>query len=200
MIRVRCIPLMIPIVALAGCEATTFEKPPLAETACDPQLVGYWLTVPDGGSNDPAGEGEFQIDATCKLVAIDHKQDQTGADTVQTSNPTQLHVGRDGAQGYLWVDSAWAFRFAQSDQAPPPGDVTVLRYDINAGGLALSMTADRAIAHRIIDGDLDGEVHKLDGTLLDRLTGVVSSVQLRNKVAFSDKPAHFIRHATESAQ
>ncbi len=192
---VRCIPLIL-LASLIGCEATTFEKPPLAEAVCDRQLIGDWLTVADPGSNDTAGEGELQIDKTCRLIAIDHKQDKTGAKTTQTSDATKLHVGHDGAQRYIWVYAAWAFRFAQSDQASPAGDITVLRYAIDVDQLALSMTNDRAIAHHIIDGDLQGDLHKVDGALFNRLTGVVTPEQLRSKVAFKNKPARFSRSAT----
>ena len=40
------------VLCLGGCEATTFEKPPVAEFACDAQLVGDWLSVADSKSND----------------------------------------------------------------------------------------------------------------------------------------------------
>jgi hypothetical protein len=186
---------LLLLVGLAGCEATTFEKPPLAETSCDPQLVGDWLTVADPGSSDMPGEGELRIDKSCMLIAIDHKLDKP-----VTSDTIQLHIGHDGAQKYLWVDSAWAFRFAQSDEPAPAGDVTVLRYDLQGKDLTLNMTDDRAIAHRIIDGDLQGDVHESDGVLLNRLTGKLTPEQLREKVAFSDKPAQFVRREAEAVK
>ena len=192
---VQWLPLMFLIASLIGCEATTFQKPPLTEAGCDPQLVGDWLTVPDPGTNEAPGEGELQIDKTCKLIAIDHKQDKT-----ETKDPTQLHVGHDGTQAYAWVDSAWAFRFAQSDQKAPPGDVTLLRYVIHADELSFSPTDSRAIAHRIIDGDLQGDVRKLDGVLLNRVTGTLTPEELRAKVAFHNDPTRFVRHPTKATK
>ena len=41
------------LLALAGCGATTFEKAPLPELACDTDLVGRWLSV--------AGRGEVDV-------------------------------------------------------------------------------------------------------------------------------------------
>ena len=189
MIPVRCIPLAL-LLSLAGCEATTFEKPPLTEAACDPQLVGDWLTAPDPGSSDAPGEGELQIDKACKLIAIDHKPDK-----LVRSDPAQLHIGHVGTQNYLWVDSAWAFRFAQSDRPTPTGDVTLLRYDAHDNALALSMTDDRAVAHKIIDGVIEGDVRKANGVLLNRLTGELTPEQLRDKIVFTAKPARFTRGA-----
>ena len=194
---VRWIPPMLLLASLIGCEATTFQKPPLAEAACDPQLVGDWLTVPDPGTSEVAGEGELQIDKTCRLIVIDHKQDKTRADQANASDPTQLHVGHDGTQGYFWVDSAWAFRFARSDLLPPAGDVTVLRYGISGDDLSLSLTDDRAIAHHLIDSNLQGDVRKIDNTVLNRITGTLAAGQLRDQITFSNKPAHFARHVAE---
>ncbi|MEO8742567.1 MAG: hypothetical protein ABI365_05165 [Lysobacteraceae bacterium] len=196
----HCIPLMILLASLLGCEATTFQKPPLAEASCDTQLVGDWLTVPDAGTSDAPGEGELQIDKTCQLIVIDHKQDKTHADQANASDPTQLHVGHDGTHGYIWVDSAWAFGFARSDLKPPTGDVTVLRYGISGDDLSLSLTDDRAIAHHLIDGNLKGDVRKIDNTVLNRITGTLALGQLRDQIVFSDKPAHFVRHAAESVK
>jgi len=36
---VRCL-LLALLIGLVGCEATTFQKPPVAELACDAQLAG----------------------------------------------------------------------------------------------------------------------------------------------------------------
>lgn len=190
----RLLPLAL-VVGLAGCEATTFQNPPVAEATCDPQLVGDWLSVPDSGSNDTPGEAELQVDNTCSLTMIDHKKDK-----VVRSDPTRLHVGHDGTQGYVWVDAAWAFHVAESSEPTPAGDFSVLRYSASDKELLLSMTSDRLIAHRIIDSELQGDIHKTEGMLLNRLTGTVTAEQLRSKVSFNDKPARFARHELESAK
>ncbi|HEV2607993.1 MAG TPA: hypothetical protein VGT79_08420 [Xanthomonadaceae bacterium] len=190
----KAIRWMMPalVLGLAGCEATTFEKPPVAELACDAQLVGDWLSVADSGSNDTPGEVELQIDKTCHLSLIEHKKDgDVGGDA------TVLHVGRDGPQNYFWLDAAWAFKRAQSTEPAPAGDVYVLRYNISGKELQLRTANDRAIAHHILDDKLHGEVHKTESTLVNRLTGSVTPEQLRSMIAFDTKPARFTRRDTE---
>ena len=183
------------LVILAGCQATTFQNPPVAERACDSQLVGDWFSVADSDSNDTPGEVELRIDRTCGLSMIEHKKDgDVGGDA------TKLHVGRDGAQGYFWLDAAWAFKRAQSSEPPPAGDVYLLRYAIRGKELQLNTADDRAIAHRILNDELKGDVHKTEGTLVNRLTGTVSAEQLHDKIVFDSKPARFARHDAEPAK
>ena len=183
------------ILGLAGCEATTFEKPPVAELACDAQLVGDWLSVADPGSNDTPGEVELQIDQACHLSMIEHKKDgDVGGDA------TALHIGRDGSQRYFWIDADWAFKRAQSTEPAPAGDVYLLRYEISGRELQLHTADNRAIAHRILDDKLHGEVHKTESTLVNRLTGTVTPEQLRSMVTFDTKSARFTRRDTETAK
>lgn len=183
------------VLGLAGCEATTFEKPPVAELACDAQLVGDWLSVADSDSNDTPGEVELQIDKSCRLSLIEHKKDgDVGGD------PTTLHIGRVGPQHYFWIDAAWAFRRAQSTEPAPAGDVYLLRYDIDGKELRLHTADDRAVAHHILDDKLNGEVHKTESTLVNRVTGTVTEEQLRTMIAFDTKPARFTRRDAEPAK
>jgi hypothetical protein len=193
----KAIRLLMPVLALglAGCEATTFEKPPIAEVACDAQLVGDWLSVADSGTNDTPGEVELQIDKACHLSLIEHKKDgDVGGEA------TELHIGRNGSQNYFWLDAAWAFKRAQSTEPAPAGDVYVLRYNISGKELQLRTANNRLIAHRILDDKLHGEVHKSESTLVNRLTGTVTPAQLRSMITFDTKPARFTRRDTEPAK
>lgn len=183
------------LLALAGCEATTFQNPPLAEQACDPQLNGDWLSVADSKDNDTPGEVELQIDKTCSLALVEHKKDGDARGDI-----TMLHVGRDGAQGYFWLDATWAFKRAQSTEPAPAGDVYVLRYVLHDNDLQLYTIDDRAIAHRILNEELKGEVHKTESTLVNRLTGTVTPQQLRSGITFENKPARFMRLAAVPAK
>ena len=178
----------VVLLVLAGCEATTFQNPPLAEQACDPQLNGDWLSVADSKDNDTPGEVELQIDKTCNLALVEHKKDGDVRGDITT-----LHVGRDSAQGYFWLDATWAFKRAQSTEPAPANDVYVLRYTIHGNDLQLYTIDDRAIAHRILNEELKGEVHKTESTLVNRLTGTVTPQQLRSGITFEDKPARFMR-------
>ncbi len=184
---VRIMALVVAAV-LAGCHATTFEHPPVAETGCDPRLVGDWLSVPDPGSGDTLGEAEVQVDATCTLVAVDHEPNKT-----VRSDPVMAHLGRDDAHTWLWVDAAWGFKAAQSQQQPPTGDVTVFLYRLDGDKLELALPDDRAVAHRIIDGDLQGDVSKAGGMLLNRVTGKPTASQWRAMILFNDQSGRFER-------
>jgi hypothetical protein len=188
---------MLPtlLIVLAGCQATTFQNPPVAELACDSQLVGNWYSVADSDSNDTPGEVELRIDKTCSLLMIEHKKDGD-----VSGDATKLHVGRDDAQDYFWLDATWAFKRAQSTEPAPAGDVYVLRYAIRDKELQLLGIDNRAVAHRILDEELKGEVHKTEGTLVNRLTGTVSTQQLHDKIAFGGKPVRFTRHVVARAR
>lgn len=176
------------LATLAGCQATTFEHPPVADTGCKAQLVGDWLSVPDPGSSDVPGEGELQVDATCRVVLIDHKPDKT-----VRSDPVMLHLGSDEAHTWLWVDAGWAFRSGQSQQLPPAGDVSVFLYKLDGDMLELALPDDRAIAHHIIDGELQGDVSKASGTLLNRVTGNPTASQWHEMIPFNENAARFQR-------
>lgn len=185
----------ILLLSLYGCEATTFERPPVAELACPSQLAGDWLSVADSTSNDILGEVELQIDRSCNLSIIEHKKDgDVGGAT------TLVHVGRDGSQNYLWLDATWAFQRAQSTRPAPPGDVYVLIYSVDGKELRLFAADDRAIAHRILDDQLKGEVHKTESSLVNRLTGNMTAEQLRTRIAFTAKPARFTRRERDPAK
>ncbi len=191
---VRCTFLVV-LVVLSGCTATTFQNSPLAGIACDARLVGDWLSVADIKSNDTPGEVELKIDKACSLSLIEHKRDgDVGGDA------TTLHVGRDGAQAYFWLDATWAFKRAQSTEPAPAGDIYLLRYNVRGKELQLFTINNRAVAHRILDDQLRGEIHKTNGTLVNRLTDTMTPQQLRNRIAFDSKPARFARRDAEPAK
>ncbi len=191
---VRWLPLVL-LIGLSGCEATTFQNPPLAERVCDQQLVGDWISITDSSSNDAPGEIELQIDKACSLWMIEHKKDGD-----VSGDATAIHVGRDGTQDYFWIDAPWAFKRAQSTEPAPAGDIYVLRYNLSGQELQLYTIDNRAVAQRILDDELKGEIHKTEGTLVNRLTGTVTPQQLRNEIAFDAKPARFTRRGTEPAK
>ena len=54
--------ILIACGLLAACEATTFEKAPIAALPCDPGLAGDWASEGEDGDKD--GEIVLQIDAS----------------------------------------------------------------------------------------------------------------------------------------
>lgn len=166
---------------LVGCVSTTFEHPPVAERTCDAALVGDWRY-------EEKGEGRLVIGKTCRLLILNHLGGATDHD-----EPTQLHLGMDEQQGYLWVDAGWAIRLASSDAPTIPGDVYVLRYSLHGDKLELQTLNDKAIAHLIIEGDLRGETHKSNKGFFNRITGTVTLQQLRLHDLFNVEHAIFER-------
>ena len=191
----RWLPIF-PVAGLAGCAATTFQNPTVAELACDARLVGDWWSIAAPESNGTPCEVELKINKTCNFTMIEHKKDAEAS-----SDPTMLHVGRDGDKDYFWLDATWAFERVQSTEPAPAGDVYVLRYVVQDNDLQLYTIDDLPVAHRILNDELKGEVHKTQSTLVNRLTGTVTPDQLRNKIAFGNtKPGHFKLRGAESVK
>jgi len=172
---------------LAACQSTTFEKPPIAEAACDGRLTGHWNSIDDERQED---DGEFQIDVsdTCILNVSDLHQGE-----MRHGEPTQLHVGVAGDQRYLWVDSAWSDQRFEANLKAPVGDVYVLRYELKRDELILHTTNDKAVAHRIIDDEIPGDTQKIGHDLQNRITGGPHPQLLEKPGLFSDKPIRFRR-------
>ena len=156
--------LLAMLLVLSGCGATTFEKAPLPELACDSDLVGRWLSVAGRGEVD--GEVELHIDDNCNLDLVE--RDKPGKKPAET---IRLHVGQSGRQRYAWVDAGWAQLDFSPDNAAQEQDVFVLRYSVNRDRLELQVTDDKAIAHLIIDGRITGDVARTNSHLVNRITG-----------------------------
>ena len=171
---------------LAACEATTFEHAPLAALPCDPALVGHWAS--EGEGHDKDGEMVLQIDAACALTVVEHK-----ADGPRTGEATALHLGRHGNHDYAWVDAGWMMRRFDEDHRFPEGDVFLMRYRRQGDRLELWSTDDKAIAHAIIDDDLDGEVLARENELFNRLTGRQEPAVLEHRGLFDAEAAGFRR-------
>jgi hypothetical protein len=199
--------LVLPLALLCGgCETVVFEAPPVAAQACDPALVGDWLSV--GDKHDEPGEVELRIAADCTLLFVEHEKDGT-----REGAPTAVHVGRDGRIAYAWVDARWAEqRMALSDAskpADPPGttpadlsrsaagDVVLMQYRASADRLELRNADPKAFAHRVIDDAIHGEVARKGSDLAVRVTAPVEARALhdprlfpRSDMRFTRAPAH----------
>ena len=174
---------------LTACETTSFQAPPVAEKSCDAGLVGTWLSVGDKHEED--GEVELRIDGKCSLLFLEHEKSGT-----KEGVATQLHVGSDRDINYLWVDSDWAQTRFDMKNPPPTNDIYLLRYRIRNDRLTLEAPDDRVVAHRIIDGKINGEVRRIDGNLNNRLLAPVDPAVLR-EAGFFDKEKAVLRRSTE---
>jgi hypothetical protein len=198
--NLRIAALLLSLGGLAGCETVVFEAPPVAVQACDPALVGNWLSV----DKDPkdAGEVELRIATDCTLLFVEHEKDGT-----REGAPTPLHVGRDGRIAYAWVDAGWAeFRMRAKD-APPhdpaepypfaEGDIVLMQYRVSGRRLELRQADAKLFAHRIIDGKIKGTVKRGDDDLAVRVTAPVDPRQLRDAKLFRSGDMRFERAAAD---
>lgn len=180
--------LLLPVlVVLAGCEGTTFQHPPLAELPCDNALVGNWGSIGDKPS-DEDNEVELRIDPQCQMLFVEHEKDGDHEGTT-----TALHVGKRNSRRYFWLDAAWANQRFKSDRKPVAGDVYVLRYRIAANVLTMELPNDKAIAHRIIDGKIHGEVDRNEDVLFNRVIDPFDPAELDRPGFFGGQAARF-RH------
>jgi hypothetical protein len=170
MMRFAVLPLLL--LALAACQRTLFENPPVADAGCDPALVGEWRSEGDRRSED--GELVVFVGPACDLVTLEH-----GNDGERRSQPTTLHTGRAGGVRYLWVDAAWANASfeVEANRIDRPGDVYLYAYALSRDVLRVATPPHRALAHRVIDKDIPGEVSMLGDELVVRVTGAPASVR-----------------------
>jgi hypothetical protein len=191
----RLLPVLLLAALCGGCETVVFEAPPVAAQACDPALVGNWLSKGDKPGSD--GEVELRIAADCALLFVEHEH---GAP--REGEPTALHVGRDGRIAYAWVDARWAeTRMAlNEDRAKATasqfaaGDIVLMQYSLSGKRLELRNASPKPFAHRIIDDEIKGEVtRRSNGDLAVRVAAPVDPRQLRDATLFPRGEMRFER-------
>ena len=190
----RALPFAL-LALLCGCESVVFEAPPVAAQACDPALVGNWLSV--GDKPGDRGEVELRIAADCSLLFVEHRKDG-----VRTDAPTPLHVGRDGRIAYAWVDARWAEKRMQDPPSPAAGerssefaagDIVLMRYEVSARRLQVRQADARAFAHRVVDEKIKGTVQAKDSDLAVRVTAPVDPRRIRDGKLFLREQMRFER-------
>jgi hypothetical protein len=194
---IRCAVLLLSLLALAGCQRTLFENPPVATPGCDPDLVGEWRSEGDKRSED--GELVAFVGSACELVTVEH-----GNDGERRSQPTTLRTGRAGGVRYLWVDAAWANASfdVETHSIDRPGDVYLYAYALSRDVLRVATPPHRALAHRVIDKDIPGEISMRGDELVVRIGGDPGSVRAmlaKHRVFRMDEALRF-RRAPEPAR
>jgi len=187
--RIPIASLLLSLGLLGGCESTRFEAPPVAQSTGDEALFGRWLSV--GDRPDEMGEVELRIEPhgwgerdaesgidtfnfATLLTFVENKKEGT-----VTGEATRLGYGHDGDRHYLWVDANWAeVRMGEKPRANK-GDVFVFRYRVRGDRLEVWQVDTNAIAHRVIDNQLKGDVHQADDELHVRLKAPVDPKALR---------------------
>jgi hypothetical protein len=193
------LPLLLLAALCGGCETVVFEAPPVAAQACDPALVGHWLSVADKPAEN--GEVELRIATDCTLLFVEHEH---GAP--REGEPTALHVGRDGRIAYAWVNARWA----ETRMASPPAngakvnrasdfdadDLVLMQYRIAGRRLDVRQADPKQFAHRIIDDRIKGEIRQdAGGDLAVRVAAPVDPRALRDAKLFPRGEMRFRRAA-----
>lgn len=192
LIRILALPTLM---LLSGCERSLFQNPPAAAASCDPALAGRWLSV--GDKDDGDGELEAIIDVDCSLFTIEHK-----ADGERRSQPTTLGSARVDGTRYLWLDAAWANRSfeVKANLLDQSSGIYLFAYSIGRDRLRLAHPPHRALAHRVLDKDVAGEVLMREDELTVRVSGDPATIRkvLRKYRLFRfDKALEFRRAAAD---
>lgn len=171
----RCFLGLLAILTLLGtsaCQRTLFQHAPAEAEACDPALVGRWLS--QGDRPEENGEIEARVDANCRLQVFEHEHGGT-----KTSPTTTLRNARVDGTRYLWVDAGWANQAFEIDATPldQAGDVYLFAYQPSRDRLRLAGAPERALAHRVLDKDIAGEVMLHDENLTVRLEGEPAAIR-----------------------
>jgi len=92
--------MLAALALLAGCEATRFERAPLAASEpCDRALVGSWQDEPDA-----VGEvTRLQVSADCRLVVTMIHEGKSNS-----TDPVRLSTARLDDRDFAWVSARWA--------------------------------------------------------------------------------------------
>ena len=178
--------LMCLVVLACGCQATSFQNPPLADSGCDPALAGDWVSLDDAGT--PNGELRLSLTAKCELnvAGTEVKQPDAG--------PTQVHLGRRGNTDYAWFNAAWSNHvFDVKEFEADPQDVYLFRYEVQGQELIMRAIDHKAVAHRIIDGGISGTVRSDENVLVNRVTGPARADILDYPDLFSKESSRFAR-------
>lgn len=185
----------VMLLGLVGCQRTVFQNPPAAAEACDPALVGRWLSL--GDKDEPEGELEALVDAKCRLVTIEHKQSGE-----RRSEPTTLSTARVGGVRYLWFDTAWANRSFEIEPnlLDRDGDIYLFAYSLRGNRLRLANAPNRALAHRVLDKNIAGEVLMQEDQLTVRVSGTPEEIRKtlgKHRVFRFEAPLQFRRAASD---
>jgi hypothetical protein len=180
--------ILVWLLALTcACQGTSFQNAPLASAGCDPALVGEWISLDDKGVAN--GELRLSISATCQI-----DMSGTSAKPVAAEGTTQVYTATRAGQAYAWFNAAWANRlFDVKEFQVDPRDIYLFRYEIGGNQLHLRSVDHKAVAHRIIDGDITGTVRSDDNVLVNRVTGPARPEILDFPKLFSTESANFTR-------
>jgi hypothetical protein len=164
----RVATVLVAACLLSGC--VMFEQPP-APLACDPDLVGRWIPLPDSPQDRvPLGKDDYaDVDATCRV----RLHDAARADAPQfDALGFELDGERYLALGFKEMEGLFGTGKAAAPPIPkgmPAGAVTLLKYRIRDDTLQIAMLDTVDIMQRVQQGSLkaretDASTYVFEGT------------------------------------
>jgi hypothetical protein len=174
-----------------ACQNTSFQGPPLdGDAGCDPALAGHWASVNDEGVRDD--EMHLAIGGDCSLTVTDREGNR-----LREGPATTLSVAHLGEVRYAWVPADWAdLRFeAAEEYRAPAGDIYLFRYRVTGDELAVDFVDHKAVAHRLIDGGMQGSVRSGDRALINRVVEPTGPELLAIPDLFDAEARRFRREA-----
>jgi hypothetical protein len=159
--------LLLPLLlSLAACDETRFALDPLGQVrGCAPELAGVWRIEDDGG-----GAPEFvDLGADCALRLLRPAPGGEGGVDYDAIAPRTIELAPsiariDGAL-YLSLTDEDFHRAADEDATDTghpgsTGGYHVYRIELRGDTASVRAVDHPAVARAIIDGKLEGEVHK----------------------------------------
>jgi hypothetical protein len=177
------------LLLLAGCQRTLLSQAPVADAGCDQALQGQWTSL--GGDGSQPGEVEATLGADCRLSVIERRPEGPRA----WPPITLASLGGSGdavvPDGLLWLDATAtnaAFEIA-SGPVDRAGAVYAFAYRLEGDLLTLRRPDHRGLAHRLVDGGLDGAVLVDGSDLVVRLDGEPDALAalMREPASFTDQ-------------
>jgi hypothetical protein len=161
--------MLVLLVLLAGCQRTLFSSAPAGDGGCA-ALLGSWQSLGDDRGRD--GEVEATVAADCTVRLVEH-----GAEGPRRYLPLAFKASTQPSR-WLWVDAARANAALAVQPGPLDRDGTVyaLAWSLEGDLLTLTPPAHRGLAHRVLDGELDGAVHAEDNAITVRVDGDAAHV------------------------
>jgi len=174
-----------------GCQRTLFSQPPATTRECDESLHGHWVSVGRDGAAD--GELEATLGADCRLAVVEHRNDGP-----RVWPAVAVASARIGRRDVLWLDAASVNRAYEIDTGPVDRDgaAYVFVYALDGERLELLQPDHRRLAHRVLDGSLDGAAFVDGRDIAVRVDADAQAVEklLRERRTFQRKdPLRFRR-------
>lgn len=177
--------LLLAAAGLTGC--VMFAQPP-APLACDAELVGRWIPLPDSPRDKvPLGADDYaEVDAHCRVRLRDRaRPDSPEFDALgfQLDGQRYLALGFRELDGLFAVDPRQP---ATTAKGMPATAVTLLKYRIHGDRLEIAMLDAMEIMQRVEQGTLKARATDTSSYLFEGDPGQLQALLIDNPDLFDD--------------